>query len=947
MIVNGLHLIFVLLNVWIVITADDISKTLHKFRNDTIRGIDIVHKTGAVGVVLDKKVYVGQLQDIDDLIDIAEISLDELVHADPSGDSSLLEFKLINESSAFICTSDGCSFCSQATEEKSNCFAIPISPKPGKWSSVSATFVNDDVVLRTVHDKGNASIYYFYPSHRAKTYELPKITSNDASGISEIETVAAFSTREYSYFVGSAKRMDLPLFLSKPMNPIRNINDVRLTRVCNDDATDYFASRIDLVLGCNGISYNNSTKRTMTNRATAALYLPELKRLLVASQHNNNELGITENYICSYNLTDLKFSETWNKCQNLLTPLNSKDCQGQYANLKDECYLFSWDNPNKHKQCSAYDGKTGNDKLENCEVSSGSLKPYGSLENFKPYFGKTLFSETHTEPIVAIHEITNTGALYALREDNHVIQLLSGDEKTVNVVSSIATIPGKYMFDVFPKNNEVLLVTQCDNECNMTITDGTVPAMCTTKNSQKDTCLIKVKDSFKSSTKKEIPSKLPENTSVKTTSKPHEESTFVTRAPKNPNSEITANSEVNTTAVTPQAHNNPGYETTANPANKNRQSSETTTILPGETVKSSSYIWKVIFYFLSAIGVCVAILCIYICMTRRQSTQIISRAYANDYQRVIPLKIMSDQLNPNNLIVLNTQPLGSGVSATVYKGSYKTNAGDYEQVAVKVFNDEYAALLDTEELVDELKVLRRIQHSNIVSFIGHTYIDRTLHIVTEYMAGGSLYDYIQNENTVLKYQHTFDHMDQILSAMVYLTQQEIVHRDLAARNCLLNKDYTVIKVSDFGLARSVDFKGEYQILHIDTALPTRWIALEAFSQHKFTEKSDVWSFGVLVWELFTRGNTPYFPLDHNQIIMFLNEGRRLQCPVTCPDQIYALIITCWDNDPKKRPTFKQLQKDMKDVVHQLTSANKHLTETEYERPCQPLTHFGSRAVTAV
>uniref|UniRef100_A0A7E4W8M8 Protein kinase domain-containing protein n=1 Tax=Panagrellus redivivus TaxID=6233 RepID=A0A7E4W8M8_PANRE len=300
--------------------------------------------------------------------------------------------------------------------------------------------------------------------------------------------------------------------------------------------------------------------------------------------------------------------------------------------------------------------------------------------------------------------------------------------------------------------------------------------------------------------------------------------------------------------------------------------------------------------------------------------------------------LMDDQLNPKDLVVLNTQPLGSGISATVYKGSYKTTTGDYMPVAVKILNYEYALLLNTAELIDELKVLRQVEHSNIVNFIGHTYIDRTLHIVTEYMAGGSLYDYIQNDDTPLKYQDTFDYMDQILSAMVYLSEQQIVHRDLAARNCLLNHDYTVLKVTDFGLARSVDFNGEYKILH-ETALPTRWIAIEAFSLRKFTEKTDVWSFGVLVWELFTRGATPYDPLDHFQIQDFLNKGRRLQGPETCPDQIYALMITCWDGEPNKRPTFKQLQKDLKERIRHLTSVNKQLIETGYERPNnRPLTN---------
>uniref|UniRef100_A0A7E4WA43 receptor protein-tyrosine kinase n=1 Tax=Panagrellus redivivus TaxID=6233 RepID=A0A7E4WA43_PANRE len=291
---------------------------------------------------------------------------------------------------------------------------------------------------------------------------------------------------------------------------------------------------------------------------------------------------------------------------------------------------------------------------------------------------------------------------------------------------------------------------------------------------------------------------------------------------------------------------------------------------------------------------------------------------------------MEDQLDPRNLVITKTQHLGKGCTATVYKGLFKTSS-DYTPVAVKILNNDYAELVNTAELIDELKILRRVQHPNIVEFIGHTYIDRILHIVTEYMAGGSLHGYIKDESTVLKYQNTFDYMDQILSAMVYLTQQQIVHRDLAARNCLMNGDHTVLKVSDFGLSRSVDFKGEYQILHNDIKLPTHSVAIEAFLFCKFTEKTDVWSFGVLVWELFTRGATPYDPMNYIQIQGFLNEGYQLHCPealcaTPISGKIYGMMLCCWDAEPKKRPTFEQLQDYIRDIV--TTNVNKQFMDTQ-------------------
>uniref|UniRef100_A0A7E4VHJ6 receptor protein-tyrosine kinase n=1 Tax=Panagrellus redivivus TaxID=6233 RepID=A0A7E4VHJ6_PANRE len=851
-----------------------------------------MHGTNTLGVALDKEVYVGQLQN-DDLVKISRIPLDELVYSGPSGDFSLLEFKLINESSALVCTSNGCIICSRNAMPIPTCHTIPLRQKQEKWSGVSATLVNNGIMLRTISDKkDNASIYYLLSGQNSSQL------SNDAPGHSEFETVAAFSTTTHSYFVGSAKRMDRSLYPIKNETTRYN-TDVRITRICNADRTDNLRSRVDLVLSCGGIDYRR-TEKAITNKATAAFYSPYLEKLLIAFQHGEE---ITQNYICSYDLENLKslFANTWNMCQSLAEPLDTTHCQGPYANLKNECFLFSWDNPTSQPYCSAYNGKKGS---KNCQLhATFSLnKAYGSLENFKPHDGELLFKENHKEPIVAIREVSNDGALYALRKDDHLIRLLDGVETSSDLLSTFPTQAGNYMLEVVPNNNELIVVTQCDDACNMTVAFGSTEANCTTENPQKHPCVVKVKDSFKSTIKKT------------TRSRPYNSGIFTI---------------VNPTTLSQAYTKIPYYTTTANPNQKRTYSDETTTISD-----------KTEFTYPNVVVAILAVLCLFAVLW-------VVLIHYQSVKTELPLKALPDQLNPNKLIILKSQPLGSGVSATVYKGSFKTSTSEYERVAVKIFNEIYAHFMNT-EFIDELKVLRQIQHPNIVGFIGHAYIDRTLHIVTEYMAGGSLHDYIKDGSTVLKYQNSFDYLDQILSAMVYLSQQQIVHRDLAARNCLLNGDHTILKVSDFGLARSVDFKGEYQILHIDTALPTRWIALEAFSQHKFTEKSDVWSFGVLVWELFTRGNTPYFPLDHGQILEFLNEGRRLQCPVTCPEQIYALIVTCWDSKPKRRPSFKQLQKDMTDVIRCLMNANKKFVENKYERPSnQPLRYYKNNAVTAV
>uniref|UniRef100_A0A7E4VIB1 Protein kinase domain-containing protein n=1 Tax=Panagrellus redivivus TaxID=6233 RepID=A0A7E4VIB1_PANRE len=973
MIFNGLTPIFLLLAVINVVAAIDVGNALLKFKDDSIRGI-YLYGTNTLGVALDKEVYVGQLQN-DDLVEIARIPLDELVYADASGDSPLLEFKLINESSALTCTAGGCSVCSLSTDSTPKCYGIPLSH--GKLKSVSAALVNNDIVLRTANDNGGASIHYFLPGD--ENYEDSGRQSKDAPSNSEFEAVYGFSTRTHSYFIGSAKRLDFPILPFKRQFT-RNNTDIRITRICNNDLTSNLASRIDLVLSCEGITYKRIDK-TVTNKVTAALYLPESSKLLVAFQHGENSAD--ENYVCSYNFTDLqsKFTKTWDECQSIAKPEATKiECKSQYkayVDYPEKCFLFSWDNPSQQPYCSAYnEASEPNDRFDNCELhtTTSTVRLYGSLENFKPYDGELLFVEDHTQPIVAIRESPNEGTLYALRKDNHVIRLLIGKENTTNVLTSIPGKPGKHLLEVLPNSNKVLFVP-ARSETTLSTFSSSCEGIYKTCESiaWKDPlhCLFCANEDGSGTI---VPDKMscPNNVIYHKVCPPtilaatktdigeyHITGSNLDKFLGDP--EVTVcDSQCNLTSTvaptiircstgTPRSDacvvkikgslDSEYKNITLSKLLQRYPDYETTAIPTSDKPKSNSFIWKVVFFVIALVGLLASICIIYICISRHGATRLTPKPD-------IHLKPLPDQLNPNNLVVMYTQELGKGQSASVYKGSFKTSANRYEDVAVKIFNDRYA-FMDA-ELIDELKVLRRVQHSNIVGFIGHTYIDRTLHIVTEYMAGGSLIQYIRDENNLLKYQHTFDYMDQILSAMVYLTEQQIVHRDLAARNCLLNHDYTVLKVSDFGLARSANFKGQYQVLHKETLLPIRWIAIEAFSHQNVTEKSDVWSFGVLVYELFTRGYEPYSPLDYHQIQDFLNSGQRLPCPETCPEPIYAVMLSCWDVEPAKRPTFKQLQKQIRDVVSFITNANKQLVDTEYERPrSQALTPNGSRSITVV
>nr|WEL12716.1 fibroblast growth factor receptor 3 [Halisarca dujardinii] len=251
-------------------------------------------------------------------------------------------------------------------------------------------------------------------------------------------------------------------------------------------------------------------------------------------------------------------------------------------------------------------------------------------------------------------------------------------------------------------------------------------------------------------------------------------------------------------------------------------------------------------------------------------------------------------------------PLGEGSFGVVYSANL-TSGGQTVTVAAKAIKDSLKASA-LEEFIKELKMLQRIgTHPHIISLVGCCVQQETLYILLEFASGGRLLSYLHKQRPrVLTKREKVTFSLQVAQGMEYLAGKKCVHCDLAARNVLLMGDNT-LKVCDFGLARKLYQEVYHKHINADTRLPIKWMALESIERHEFNSQSDVWAFGVLLWEIVTMGNSPY-PLVTSQqhLLRMLREGKRLSHPEHCPDSLWTIMRSCWLPSPEDRPTFVQL-----------------------------------------
>ncbi|ESO07889.1 hypothetical protein HELRODRAFT_131255, partial [Helobdella robusta] len=285
---------------------------------------------------------------------------------------------------------------------------------------------------------------------------------------------------------------------------------------------------------------------------------------------------------------------------------------------------------------------------------------------------------------------------------------------------------------------------------------------------------------------------------------------------------------------------------------------------------------------------------------------------------------------PRNKLILGER-LGEGAFGIVTKGqitglktkgTYARNIDGPITVAVKMLKDD-ATDLEMSDLVREMELMKMIgHHDNVLNLLGCCTQNGPLLVIVEYAAHGNLRDFLRrnrpvnntpnydvpvfryvNSNT-LSYADLLWYALQVALGMDFLSNKMCIHRDLAARNVLV-VERGLLKICDFGLTRNIP-NNDYYRKTTSGRLPIKWMAPEALFDMKYSTKSDVWSYGILLWEIFTFGGNPYPSVPIEQLFDLLRQGHRMEKPPYANKDIYDLMLSCWANDPFVRPSFSTI-----------------------------------------
>ncbi|KAL4631098.1 tyrosine-protein kinase receptor TYRO3-like [Arapaima gigas] len=269
--------------------------------------------------------------------------------------------------------------------------------------------------------------------------------------------------------------------------------------------------------------------------------------------------------------------------------------------------------------------------------------------------------------------------------------------------------------------------------------------------------------------------------------------------------------------------------------------------------------------------------------------------------------------------------LGAGEFGTVYEGIFTPEPGADIKVAVKTMKVGIYSHEDLESFLKEAELMQNFHHNNVVKLLGvslESQPDSSIPmpmVILPFMKHRDLRRFLIATRygdipMFVPYQSLLRFMMDIAAGMEYLSSCGFLHRDLAARNCMLGDDLRVC-VADFGLSKKICNKNYYR-QKVAIRMPVKWMAIESLADNIYTSKSDVWSFGVTMWEIVTRGKTPYSAINNHELLELLESGYRLKSP-DCDQKLYELMQSCWHQDPTQRPCFQKLEEDLQILLSQL------------------------------
>ncbi|KAG8093650.1 hypothetical protein GUJ93_ZPchr0012g21214 [Zizania palustris] len=278
-------------------------------------------------------------------------------------------------------------------------------------------------------------------------------------------------------------------------------------------------------------------------------------------------------------------------------------------------------------------------------------------------------------------------------------------------------------------------------------------------------------------------------------------------------------------------------------------------------------------------------------------------SHSSAAERTLPFQVKGGEWEIDKRLLKMGEMIASGSCGDLFHGTYLG-----ENVAVKVLRSEHLNKNIWNEFMQEVYILREVQHTNVVRFIGACTKPPQFFIITEYMSGGSLYDFVHKQHNVLELPTLLKFAVDVCRGMCYLHQRGIIHRDLKSANLLMDKDH-VVKVADFGVARFQDQGGN---MTAETGT-YRWMAPEVINHQPYDNKADVFSFAIVLWELIT-SKIPYNTMTPLQAAVGVRQGLRPGLPENAHPKLLDLMQRCWETIPSNRPAFPDILSELEDLL---------------------------------